>query len=76
MSASLIDILNREKALIDQIDRCDYDIEIHEGKIAKLTEEKRSTELKLASIRSCLANYIENNLIKLPNNDSFRSSEG
>ena len=74
MSASLIDILNREKALVDQIDRYDDDIKIHEEKIAKLTEEKRSTELKLASIRSCLANYIENNLIKLPNNDPYKTA--
>lgn len=74
MSASLIDILNREKELVDRIDRCDYDIEIHEREIANLTEEKRSTELKLASIRSCLANYIENNLIKLPNNDPYKTA--
>lgn len=74
MSASLIDILNREKELVDRINRCDYDIEIHEGEIANLTEKKRSTELELASIRSCLANYIDNNLIKLPNNDPYKTA--
>lgn len=75
MAASLLDILNREKALVDQIDKFDYDIEIYKEKIAKLAEEKASVEMKLKSTRSILAHYIEKNLIKYPNNDPSRNPE-
>ena len=76
MTASLLDLLNREKALIDEINRYDDDIEVFKEKITKLAEERQRVEMKLKSIRSCLASYVEKNLIKLPNDDPFKSAEG
>lgn len=75
MSISLIDLLNREKALIEQLDAIDESIEEFEKKLSSCREKKHSTEMKLASIRSMLTDYVEKNLIKYPNNDPHKNPE-
>ena len=75
MAASLIDLLNSEKALVDEINSIDKEVYHLQDKINVLVNRKRKVSTELASSRSCLAHYLEKNLIKYPNNDPFRNPE-
>lgn len=75
MEASLIDLLNGEKALVDEINDIDNVLEEIEKRRAELLDKKRTIERKLKSRRSILAAYIDRNLIKYPNHNPDRNPE-
>lgn len=75
MIASLLDALNSEKELIDEINDYNKILKELEERRKRIESQKRSADFKLKSIRSILADYIEKNLIKYPNNDPSRNPE-
>ena len=75
MATSLIDLLNSEKALVDEINNIDKEVCRLQDEINVLVNRKRNVSARLTSARSCLAHYIEKNLIKYPNNDPSRNPE-
>ena len=75
MAASLLDLLNREKELVDHINEIDDLLKEVDKRRLELIAERQSTDMKLKSARSVLAGYVEKNLIKLPNHDPYKHPE-
>ena len=75
MSTSLLDALNREKEIVDEINDYDRVLKELEERRKQIESQKRSADLRLKSIRSVLAAYVEKNLIKLPNHDPYKHPE-
>lgn len=72
MSASLLDLLNREKELVDEIDDYDKVLKELEERRKYIEAQRRLTDAKLANVRSILADYIDTKLVKIPEKNPWR----
>ena len=72
MAASLLDLLNREKELVDEINDYDKTLKELEEQCKRIEDRRRLTDAKLANIRSILVDYIDTKLVKIPEKNPWR----
>lgn len=72
MTASLLDLLNREKELVDEINDYDKILKELEEQRKRIEDQRRLTDAKLANIRSILVDYIDTKLVKIPEKNLWR----
>jgi hypothetical protein len=75
MAASLLDLLTREKELVDEINDIDKELQELADRQNKLIKDRRFIDNQLKSLHSVLAGYLEKNLIKLPNHNPSKHPE-
>ena len=72
MAASLLDLLNREKELVDEINDYDKMFKELEEQRKRIEDQRRLTDVNLANIRSILVDYIDTKLVKIPEKNPWR----